>query len=109
MNSKRKGKAGELEACRELERVFGCQARRGQQFQGTPESPDVIAIDGLHIEVKRVEKLNLENAMAQAIADAGESVPVVLHRKNRGKWLLTCELDRVPGLLEVLGQIPKGA
>ena len=47
-------------------------------------------LPGLHIECKRVEKLNLEAAMEQAVRDAraGEK-PAVFHRKNRKPWLTT--------------------
>lgn len=47
-------------------------------------------LPGLHIECKRVEKLNLEVAMEQAVRDArvGER-PAVFHRKNRKSWLTT--------------------
>lgn len=41
-------------------------------------------------------------AMAQAIADAGESVPVVLHRANGCPWLAIVPLDDLPRLAELL-------
>ena len=57
MNSKQKGGRGEREFaafCREQ----GYDAKRGQQFQGGADSPDVKGLPGIHIEVKRVERLN---------------------------------------------------
>ena len=51
VNSRNKGKSGELELAHELERLWGVSARRGQQFSGSPDSPDVVTgIPGLHIE-----------------------------------------------------------
>ena len=49
---------------------------------------------GVHIECKRVERLNVYEAMAQARRDArpGET-PVVMHRKNRQPWLVTMDID----------------
>jgi Holliday junction resolvase len=87
MNSCQKGKCGEREAAEWL-REHGIDARRGRQFSGSPESPDVVAdLPGFHLEVKRCEALRLYPALAQAMADAGASVPVVLHRTNRRRWI----------------------
>jgi hypothetical protein len=36
--------------------------------------------------------------MAQAIADAGAKVPVVLHKQNRQPWLAIVRLDDLPRL-----------
>lgn len=98
MNANRKGKVGERELAEKL-RSHGYQARRGQQYEGSSDSPDVIGIPGIHIECKRVEALSLYPAMAQASEDAAPgNVPVVMHRRN-GKphhplpWLAILELD----------------
>ena len=89
MNSRQKGKRGELEAAHLL-REYGFEARRGQQFSGANGDPDVVGLPGIHLEVKRVEKLNLEAAMQQSITDARiNEIPIVMHRKNRGQWLVT--------------------
>ena len=89
MNSRNKGKRGELEAAHMLKEC-GYDARRGQQFSGANGDADVVGLPGIHIEVKRVEKLNIENAVDQSRNDArpGE-IPIVLHRKNRQPWLVT--------------------
>ena len=87
--SRNKGKRGERELAQFLtERGFN--ARRGQQFCGTPESPDVIceAMAGFHIEVKRTEKLSVYAAIEQATEDAGSKTPLVFHRRNRKPWLV---------------------
>ena len=89
MNSRDKGKRGELEAAHMLQ-GFGYGARRGQQFSGANGDADVVGLPGIHIEVKRVEKLNIEKAIEQSQADArSEELPIVLHRKNRQSWLVT--------------------
>lgn len=95
INSRSKGKVGELEIAKLLREKYGyTNARRGQQFHGGPDSPDVCGVDGLHIEVKRVEKLNIEDAMQQSIRDASEDeLPVVFHRRNKEKWKATMLLD----------------
>ena len=92
-NSRNKGKRGELELARVL-RFYGYDSHRGQQFHGGPDSPDVLGLPGIHIECKRVEKLNLYDALSQSKADSGEGdIPVVMHRKNRSKWLVTMDLN----------------
>nr|DAZ00426.1 MAG TPA: HOLLIDAY JUNCTION RESOLVASE HOMOLOGOUS RECOMBINATION [Caudoviricetes sp.] len=93
MNSRQKGAAGERELAKAL-RSHGFETRRGQQYCGSNGDADVVGLPGVHIECKRVERLNLEDAMAQSRADArlGE-IPVVMHRKNNCKWLVTLSLD----------------
>jgi Holliday junction resolvase len=92
MNSKQKGKRGELELAKKL-REFGYEARRGQQYSGI-EGEDVVGLKGIHIECKRVERLNIYDAIAQAKRDrkAGQK-PAVFHRKNNCQWLVTMELE----------------
>ncbi len=92
MNSRAKGKRGELELAKVL-RGNGFDSHRGQQFKGSQDSPDVTGIDGIHIECKRVERLNLDEAMEQSIRDAGQDTPVVMSRKNGKKWLVTMRLE----------------
>lgn len=99
MNSREKGKRGELELAKVL-REYGYDTIRGQQFSGANGDADVINLPGIHIECKRVEKLNIENAMDQAKRDAyadslkhgRDMLPAVFHRKNRCKWLVTMSL-----------------
>lgn len=97
MNACKKGKAGEREAAHYINGLFpGLDMRRGAQHAGNADAPDIKGFPGVHWEVKRAEKLNIHAAMAQAVRDAeGKSVPVVLHRRNRGKWLVTLEGDNL--------------
>ena len=104
MNSREKGKRGERQWRDEL-RAHGYAARRGQQFCGSPDSPDVVceALDRIHFEVKAVERLNIEDAMEQARRDAqaepapnaasAAKVPVVVHKRNFRPWLVTMEVE----------------
>lgn len=103
IKSREKGKAGERELAAVLRRRKTVSARRGVQYSGSPdgESPDVVHnIPGLHIECKRVERLNIASAMAQARADCGARVPVVAHRRNREEWLVTLPLE---SFLDLIG------
>lgn len=93
MNSRTKGKRGELEVAHIL-KDYGYHARRGQQFSGANGDADVVGLPGVHIEVKRVEKLNIDSAMAQSINDAREGeIPIVMHRKNRAAWMVTMQFE----------------
>lgn len=104
MNSRQKGARGEREAAKEWASVFGVSARRGQQFSGSKDSPDiVIGHAGIHVEVKRTERGNPYEWMDQAREDAGSKVPVVLHKRNHRKWLLIVELDDAPRLAKEIG------
>ena len=66
INSKQKGARFEREIAEHL-REKGFEARRGIQFRGGEDSPDVISNFPLHIEAKHVEKLNLANALEQKV------------------------------------------
>lgn len=93
MNSKQKGSAGERELSNKL-KEYGFDTRRSQQYCGANGDSDVVGIDGLHIECKRVERLNVSDAMKQAVSDAKSgNVPVVMHRKNREEWLVTMRMS----------------
>jgi Holliday junction resolvase len=91
VNSRAKGARGERLWRDEL-REAGFTARRGQQFAGGTDSPDVICeeLAGLHFEVKCVQALNLEGAIDQAKRDAGTLKNwVVAHKKDRKPWRVT--------------------
>lgn len=93
MNSRDKGARGERELSKAL-KEYGYDCRRGQQYSGANGDADVVGLPGIHIECKRVERLNLYDAMAQSKHDArdGEK-PAVFHRKDRCKWLVTMEME----------------
>lgn len=67
--------------------------------------PGVTGLPGIHIETKRAETLNDSKAIAQAVADAGDKLPVVLHRARARstlpttKSLMTSSTTIVPELL----------
>ena len=103
--SRNKGKRGELELAAELRRLFGVDARRGVQYHGGADSPDVVSdLPGIHIEVKRTERLSLYPAMNQAVNDAGDKVPVVCHRANRQDWVAIIRLNDLPKLAALLSE-----
>lgn len=92
--SQRKGRTGELELCRILQ-ARGIPAEPGKPVS-FGETPDVVGIPGIHAEVKRVERLNVPEAMAQAVRDSArfqDGTPALFHRRNRSPWLVTMRLE----------------
>ena len=93
-SSQRKGADGEKELV-DLLQSYGYNVYRGGSL-AFGNAPDIVGLPGIHIEVKRVEKLNLDAAMLQAKRDAErfhDGSPTVFHRKNRGEWLVTMPLE----------------
>ena len=92
--SQRKGADGERELVNVLQQYGFNTERGGSQSFGTV--PDVTGLPGIHIEVKRVERLNVPEAMAQAVRDSAkfrDGLPALFHRRNRQPWLVTMRLD----------------
>jgi len=100
VNSKRKGKTGELALVRKL-KEYGYDVRRSQQYAGANNDADVVGIDHMHIECKYTAQGHgmtyewLEQAKRDARPD---EYPVVMHKKvskeYRGnEWLITMTLE----------------
>ena len=54
----------------------------------------MVGLPGIHIECKRVERLNIYDAIGQAERDKKETeLPAVFHRKNNCEWLITMPLE----------------
>lgn len=93
-SQQRKGAAGERELAALLS-AQGYECQRGSSLS-FGEIPDVLDLPGIHIEVKRVEKLNVVEAMEQAIRDSDrmlDGMPALFHRRNRKPWLVTMRLE----------------
>ncbi len=107
INSKQKGAAGEREFAKFIREKFNVFARRGQQFSGSVDSPDVCTdFDGVHFEVKRTERINVYAFMEQAKRDCGGKIPVVACRSNRKDWLLIINAsDLKQFCLNVMGSL----
>lgn len=109
MNSRNKGAAGERELARILRDHGYDKSRRGQQFCGSNGDADVVGLPGIHIECKRVEKLNLYDAMEQARDDSREcEIPAVFHRKNHKPWLVTMDFDDFMRMYKASGELLPG-
>ena len=92
--SQRKGRSGELELARLLQ-GYGYDVQPGR-VQSYGEVPDLSGLPGVHIKCKRNERLNVPEAMKQAVRDAGkfhDGAPTLFHRRNRQGWLVTMRLS----------------
>lgn len=90
INSRAKGGVGERELAALLVELGLCEhAERTAQRCGKGGTADVVGLEGIHVEVKRTEKLNIWAAMAQAVRDAVGAIPSVFHRRNRDGWMVT--------------------
>ena len=108
INSRDKGCRGERQVA-EIYRTRGFKARRGQQFCGGGNSPDVVVDDipFVHHEVKWVKHLNLNMAYIQARQDAGvDKMPVVIHKVNSDQWKATMTfIDFISLLQWAIGRV----
>ena len=105
-SSQAKGKRGEIELVEILQRAGHPVVWGGSQTYGT--TPDISGLAGIHVECKRVERLNLGKAMDQAVSDAGlfrDGLPAVFHRQNRRPWMVTMQLS--DWLLLYRGGVPR--
>ena len=94
MNSKRKGKTGELELAQIFRNNGYIEAKRGQQYSGLNGDADVVGVKGLHIECKRCQQVRDEAFLQQAERDARKGeIPAVFFRRNNEEWKVLQRLD----------------
>lgn len=100
-----KGQRGERELAAKLRDLTGFSWKRGYQVRGGgKEAPDVLAeeVPGLHVEAKIGKSPRLWGALKQAKADCGERLPCVIARRDRERWVVLVELDRLQELADLL-------
>lgn len=81
-----KGARGER-LLRDYLNSFGAAVRRGYVFC---RESDLVGLQGIHVECKNVERLNVRDAMDQAIREAEkrkDGLPAVFWHKSRKPWL----------------------
>ena len=105
--SQRKGAEGERELAAIL-RGYGYEIARGGSLS-FGEVPDLTGLPGVHIEVKRVERLNVPEAMRQAVRDSErfrDGLPALFHRRSREPWLVTLRIEVFMALYGQKGSEP---
>ena len=108
INSKRKGKVFELE-CANFLKQFGFDTRRGVQYAGGFDSPDVVGVPGWHIECKRAKaRIALHQAWEQIDRDRNNKMPgMLLWRVDRGEIHLDIRLSDLENLLQTFNNASK--
>ena len=105
MNSKAKGKRGELEA-RDYVRQhwFAPQCIRSAQAGGAFAADLLHAGENLHVEVKRRQRIAATHFMRQAEQDCGDmDVPVVLMREDKyPSWLVVMRIEDTGKFLKII-------
>ena len=105
VNSRQKGKRGELDLCHSLISVLGWSGtRRAQQFNGNAGHADVVIpqMPGMFPECKLVNRFNLSEAMKVAVEQCRGLIPVVFHRRDREEWMVTVRLSDWRALSEMV-------
>ncbi|MCD8207660.1 MAG: hypothetical protein LUD72_06970 [Bacteroidales bacterium] len=93
-SSQRKGRDAEITLAKILQ-TYGYQVRPGAPVS-YGSTPDLTGLKDIHIECKRVEKLNVMEAMHQAIRDSerfGDGFPTLFHKRSREPWLVTMRIE----------------
>ena len=90
--ARNKGANAERELARILTELTGKEIRRGQVFN---HEPDIVGLDGIHVEAKRQETLKLTQWFEQAEAAARkhrDGLPAVFFRRNGEHWKVVMDL-----------------
>lgn len=95
MKSQAKGRRAEIELANYLKERGFENARPGAALNFGTE-PDIKGVDGLHIECKRHERLEVSKWYEQSRQDAErmqDGRPVVIYRQSRKPWFILLSLD----------------
>lgn len=90
-----KGRRAEIELAQYLRDNGYTAARPGTPLNYGTEA-DITGVQGIHIECKRHEKLEINKWYEQAAADAEkmqDGKPVVIFRQNRRPWMIVLSLS----------------
>lgn len=105
MNVRNKGARGERELAGKLAEIVGSARRTGmiQAQQDAPES-DVEWLDGLVIESKRCERVEIDKWLKvnERRADSTGGISVVGWRKNYGEWHVAIRLEDIPAFSRLI-------
>ena len=95
INSRQKGKRGELEACHVLRKLWLVPTLiRAAQACGAYAADLICALPLFHFEVKRYKTIASTKFMEQAVEDKNDGqIPVVVQREDHGEWLLVIRLE----------------
>ena len=98
INSKSKGKRGELDLVHSLRDAGFPDVKRSVQYCGKATgTADLVGLPGVHVEAKNVERLNIWEALSQSKrdseADGNGDIPAVFFKRNRSGWYVAMPLS----------------
>ena len=94
--SQSKGREAELALAKELRERLGIPGIRAGKPASFGREADIVGVPGLHIEVKRHERLALPEWIEQSERDSvrlNDGFPTVIFRRNREPWRICLRLD----------------
>ena len=95
-----KGALGEREVIQRIREAGWRDAERTSNGRAQDGRSDIArGPEGCAIEVKRQERLNVPRAFDQLTADAGDQLPILVHRPSRHEWMATLPLSDLLPLL----------
>lgn len=102
-----KGRYGEYQLRDRLRELGFDDVTRGFVWNHTS---DLVGLEGIHVECKFVEKLNIRAALLQAEEEAkkrNDGMPTVFSKTSRKPWIVTMNLDDWAKLYEAyLNRLP---
>lgn len=105
--SRAKGARRERELRNKLRELGFEEVTRGFVWNHTS---DLIGLEGIHVECKGQEKLNIRAALSQAEEEAkkrNDGMPTVFSKTSRKPWIVTMNLDDWAKLYEAyLNRLP---
>ena len=102
-SQREKGKRVERLGAAAWRDALGGPARRSSQYCGADGTGDLIATDGIHIEVKGRKSISVLRFYEQAESDAaGDDVPIVLLREDRNEFFVLLKLKDVRKFIELV-------
>lgn len=101
IDSRRKGAEGERQVCRILHAHGWPHAERTSNGRDQTGRGDIArGPEGVHLEVKLRQRLNVSEAWDQVKRDAHTlDIPVLVHRPSRHEWMATMPLTDLLPLL----------
>lgn len=103
--SRTKGVTGEREAAAAFAKATGIQCKRSyHQYRSGADAPDLVADAPVHLEVKRLRRIAILDALRQAERTAPSgSVPMAIVREDKDtSWAIVIRVDAVPALARII-------
>lgn len=99
---RRKGAEFEREVAKLLRERGWTYAGRSSDGRKQADRGDIInGPEGCHLELKRQERLNVPKAFDQVIQDAGDCIPILIHRPSRHEIMATLPAEELFALLRM--------